>query len=239
LAFKRSVYLNVRSTGAPGAETRDRILDAAARLFHEHGYADTGIATVLQAAGVNSGSLYHFFPGKEALLVGVLERHLGDLRPRILAQVEAVTEAPLGRLDALLDLYRRDLLMNGCTRGCPVGNLALEVGDAIPAARALIERYFTFVSGAIEGWLEGAGPLLPADLDRSGLATHALSALQGGLMQARAAGDIAPYDATVAQLRSLLDLLQKQARQQQEVSETSGEADEARNGLELPEWRTW
>ena len=40
------------------------------RLFHEQGYSATGIATILREADVNSGSLYHLFPSKEALLVG-------------------------------------------------------------------------------------------------------------------------------------------------------------------------
>ena len=34
------------------------------KLFWEKGYGSTSIAELLQAAGVNSGSLYHFFPGK-------------------------------------------------------------------------------------------------------------------------------------------------------------------------------
>ena len=46
--------------------TRDRILETARRLFHEQGYHATGIATILREAGVNSGSLYHFFESKDA-----------------------------------------------------------------------------------------------------------------------------------------------------------------------------
>lgn len=195
---------------------------------------------MLQAAAVNSGSLYHFFPGKEALLVGVIERHLEGLGPRILDPVEGATRHPIDRLNGLFDLYRRDLLVTGCTRGCPVGNLALEIGDVVPAARVLIERYFVLWSDAVKRWLEDAGELLPADLDRGALSTLVLSAIQGGLMQARATGDIAPYDATVAQLRSLLDLLQDQARRKRgETPDVPGRPAEPKPGLEEPGWRTW
>jgi len=40
--------------------TRNKLLDAAARLFHEQGYAATGLSTIVREAGVNPGSLYHF-----------------------------------------------------------------------------------------------------------------------------------------------------------------------------------
>lgn len=233
--------MNDQSRTAPGAETRERILESAASLFHEQGFAATGIATVLQAAGVNSGSLYHFFPGKEALLIGVLERHIAVLAPRILDPVEGSTEDPMGRVHALVDLYRRDLLMSGNRRGCPVGNLALEVGDGLPAARLLIDRYFGLWTSAVRGWLEKAGDRLPADLDREMLAQHVLSLVQGGLMLARAAGDIGPYDATVGQLRSNLELLEDRAKREgtEKPDALPTALEDGNAGLERPEWRTW
>ena len=57
----------------PAAEdhpTRQRIVEAARRLFHEQGFHATGISTILREADVNSGSLYHYFASKEALLSG-------------------------------------------------------------------------------------------------------------------------------------------------------------------------
>jgi len=51
------------------ADTRTRLVLTAMRLFWEKGYGSTSVADVLQAAKVNSGSLYHFFPGKQDLLL--------------------------------------------------------------------------------------------------------------------------------------------------------------------------
>ena len=67
-------------TPTPRTQTRERLVEAARKLFHQHGYRATGIAEILRAAEVNSGSLYYFFPSKEDLLVAVLERdavHVG------------------------------------------------------------------------------------------------------------------------------------------------------------------
>jgi AcrR family transcriptional regulator len=60
------------------AETVDRILTAAARLFDERGYRGTTTNHVAEAAGISVGSLYQYFPNKDALLVALAERHLAE-----------------------------------------------------------------------------------------------------------------------------------------------------------------
>lgn len=57
-------------------ETVERILDAAARIFDERGYRGTTTNHVAELAGVSIGSLYQYFPNKDALLVALAERHL-------------------------------------------------------------------------------------------------------------------------------------------------------------------
>ncbi len=58
------------------AETVDRLLDAAARIFDERGYRATTTNHVAEAASVSIGSLYQYFPNKDALLVALAERHI-------------------------------------------------------------------------------------------------------------------------------------------------------------------
>ena len=58
---------------ARGEATRGQLLSIATRLFAERGYEDTSIEAVLREAGVSRGSLYHHFPGKEALFEAVAE----------------------------------------------------------------------------------------------------------------------------------------------------------------------
>src|SRR5215510_7911579 len=98
--------------------TRERILEAARRLFYEQGYGSTGIATILREADVNSGSLYHFFPSKEALVVAVLEWYRRNLRRLVMDPIEAKTRDPIGRVFELLAWYRGLLFQTGCKLGC-------------------------------------------------------------------------------------------------------------------------
>ena len=57
-----------------GAETRERVLDAAAKLISTHGYAATSITKISKASGTNSASIYWAFENKEALFAAVMER---------------------------------------------------------------------------------------------------------------------------------------------------------------------
>ncbi|MFQ5678796.1 MAG: TetR/AcrR family transcriptional regulator [Gemmatimonadota bacterium] len=189
------------------SETKERILASAARLFHENGFHATSVAAILSEAGVNSGSLYHFFPGKEALLAGVLERYLAALGPSILSPLEESVEDPLERIFQLLDRYRRGLLGTGFRRGSPIGDLAPEVGNLSPRIRVLLDAYMDGWTAAVRGWLEEAGDRLPSGLDRASLARLVLAVMEGGALQARAAASPEPFDAAVAELRNHLELL--------------------------------
>ena len=191
--------------------TRERLLQTAFQLFHEQGYHATGVATILREAGVNAGSMYHFFSSKDDLLLKVLEFALDYLEPMVMGPAEAATVDPIERVFVLLNQYREWIGANQCRMGCPIGNLALEVSDGNPQARELIHRNFENWAGRVEGWLRGAGDELPPDTDLRKLARFVLTVMEGGLMQARAAGTIEPFDDSVAVLREHFDALRLKA----------------------------
>ena len=69
---KPSPQRSTRSQTTSG--TRERIVEAARYLFWEKGYAATGLAEILARADANSGSFYHFFDSKDAVLRTVSTR---------------------------------------------------------------------------------------------------------------------------------------------------------------------
>jgi AcrR family transcriptional regulator len=58
--------------------TVEAILDAAARVFERHGYAAGTTNRIAERAGVSIGSLYQYYPNKDAVLVALAERHLDE-----------------------------------------------------------------------------------------------------------------------------------------------------------------
>src|ERR1041384_7762000 len=131
-------------------ETRERLVEAARRLFWEQGYAGTGVAQILEGARARSGSLYYFFPTKEDLLLAVLESYQGLLDPAVVRPVFERVRDPIERIFGILDGYRKQLLATKYQHGCPIGNLALEVANDLPAARKLVARNFSAWRQVIE-----------------------------------------------------------------------------------------
>lgn len=62
------------------ADRRQRIYDGAMRLFEERGFQATTFSDIARAAGVSRGTVFNYFPYKEALLIEFFGRHLEALR---------------------------------------------------------------------------------------------------------------------------------------------------------------
>jgi AcrR family transcriptional regulator/ferredoxin len=74
-----------RIAGVTAAETRERLLRAAADMFAERGYDGTRVADIAAAAGLSNGALYAHFSSKAELLVGALRAHGQRLLADLLA----------------------------------------------------------------------------------------------------------------------------------------------------------
>lgn len=203
-------------------DTRRRILLAAMELFASKGFNSTSIADVLARSQANSGSLYHYFPGKQDLLVGVLELYRDGIEEMLLEPAWAGVDDPIERIFALLDSYRRLLLETECVYACPIGSLALELHEPDPPVRLLLAQNFSRWTGAVRRCLEAGADRLPPDVDLEALAEFILSAMEGGVMQARTHRDIAAFDRNIAMVRTHIDLLQAAARASGKTSRTQG-----------------
>lgn len=193
------------------ADTRDRLVMAAMQLFWQKGYGSTSVADVLREAGVNSGSLYHFFPGKQDLLLAVLARYREGLEPMLLAPAWAGVQDPIERVFALLLRYRHSIVATDCIYGCPIGSLALEIHEPDPPVRVALADNFDAWTRAVAGCLDAAATRLPAGVDRRELAIFVLTVMEGGVMQARTHRDVTYFDASMRQLRSYFDHLEAEA----------------------------
>jgi TetR/AcrR family transcriptional repressor of nem operon len=193
-------------------DTKDRLAMTAMRLFSEKGYESTSVSDILRAAGANSGSLYHFFQTKQDLLMEVLRRYRDGIGPMLLAPAWEGVEDPIARVFALLAQYRRALVESECFYGCPIGNLALELHEPDPPVRELIATNFNGWVDAIERCYVEAGARLPGDLDRRGLAVFTLTAMEGGVMQARTHRNIDAFDRSVAMLRDYVTRLENEVK---------------------------
>ncbi len=104
---------------------RDRILDAADELVTAAGAGNLTLDAVAHAAGVSKGGLLYHFPSKDALLAGMVERHIDQLEVRCAAELK--------RLPASCTASQVKAWILGVLRAHPVRG---EVGAALLAAAA-------------------------------------------------------------------------------------------------------
>ena len=83
--------------------TVEQILEAAAHIFAERGYAGTTTNHIAQRAGVSIGSLYQYFPNKDTILVALQARHMESAS----AALQGMLDEALREKTPLEDLLRR------------------------------------------------------------------------------------------------------------------------------------
>ena len=191
--------------------TRERLIDAALRLFGDKGYQATSVADIQRESECHSGSFYHFFPAKQDLLLAVLERYRSGIVPMLIEPAWANVRDPIERIFALLGRYRMLLEMSHCEFGCPIGSLALELHEPEPEVRQLLAANFTGWIDQIERCLIEARKVLGRGLDTRRTASFVLSVMEGAVMQARTYRDLAPFDASIKTLRDYFHKLQSAA----------------------------
>ncbi len=179
---------------AERSQTKERILRVGAEIVHRRGFNNTGIQEILRGAEVPKGSFYFYFRSKsdfglqlidyyQIRLIRLLERHLArkDL-------------PPLERLLRYFQELRGGFESNACRGGCPVGNMAQEMGDLDEAFRQRLEQAFRALREGIRRALKEAASRgdLDAERDTSGLADFILSSWQGAILQMKVDKSTAP-----------------------------------------------
>jgi TetR/AcrR family transcriptional repressor of nem operon len=165
--------------------TRERILEAASRLFREDGIAAVGLATIMTEAGLTVGTFYTHFKSKEALVREALLRSL-DARHEQLAPLLQRGDAEL-LIRAYLSPEHRDEPGTGCT----VAALASEVGRHPRATRQTFSAHNGRTLDALAPWLTSRTGKKMARADAAAF----LGLLSGTLQIARATADRAESDA--------------------------------------------
>lgn len=121
------------ATSRPPA--RQRLLDAADRLFYAEGVHTVGIDRIIDEAGVAKGSLFYNFSGKDALVAAYLAARDERRRERT-ARLQDVHEDPVEKLLAVFDVLAEAVASPGYN-GCPFANANAEAGPGGVEAAAL------------------------------------------------------------------------------------------------------
>src|SRR3954470_1552128 len=109
---------------ATRSSARERLLDAADRLFYSEGVHTVGIDRLIDEAGVAKGSLFYNFSGKDELVAAYLDGRDQRRRERIARHQEGL-EDPVEKLLAIFDALQEAVASPGYN-GCPFANASAE-----------------------------------------------------------------------------------------------------------------
>ena len=125
-------------------DKRTRILDAAIRVFAEHGYHEARVGDIAEDAGVAHGLLYHYFASKDDVLRTIFVENWGQLIARFRA-VEAADEPAGEKLEGiakiLLRTWRNDpALVTVMVREVARSHQLQDRVDEVREAFAIVQR---------------------------------------------------------------------------------------------------
>lgn len=159
---------------------RDRLVDAAATLFHHQGLTATSLADIAKQADIPIGNVYYYFKTKEELALAAVSKRREQLSATY-ALLEESTEDPRQRLIEAVRYF--DNVCDEYTRyGCPIGKIIMDSDaekDAVMQMAAQVMAEFI-------RWAETQFARLGHQDEAKRYATSLMAGIQGGAIMAKA-----------------------------------------------------
>ncbi|RAK70673.1 TetR/AcrR family transcriptional regulator [Hymenobacter edaphi] len=187
--------------------TRQFIIEQTAPIFNKQGYVGTSLHDLTAATGLTKGAIYGNFENKEEVAVAAFDYNLGLVEEGLKAGIDrgaTVREKLLA-----MPRFYRDIYPRMCEKGgCAILNAAIETDDAPPTAlrqrvQRSLARWHRIIVQLIEQG-QRSGEIRPtAEADR--YATLFITLTEGGIMMAKATGDAAALNISMAHLEHLIE----------------------------------
>lgn len=188
--------------------TKEHIIQQAAAVFNQQGYAGTSMSDIMQATGLKKGGIYNHFKSKDELAIAAFEFSVGLVQTYYTEALRGQRHATV-RLRAMVEAFC-SLMANPPTvkGGCPILNTAIESDDTHPTLRLKARQ-------AMDHWQSMLAKIIilgikhrqvDASTDPEAVATVIISTLEGGLMMTQLYGE--PDHLRHAK-RHLLDYIEK------------------------------
>jgi TetR/AcrR family transcriptional repressor of nem operon len=176
------------------ANTRDRIIETGAEIIHRKGFNHTGIQEILNAASVPKGSFYNYFKSKEDFGLQIIDYFSAHFSRIAKKTLQDTTVSPLNRLYGFLTAFMEHFESQNYAGGCPIGNLAQEMGDLSPAFRQKLKEAIDMMAEAYTSVLAEAQEArkISKNLDVKEAAYFIVAGWHGAIIQMKLKKSIAP-----------------------------------------------
>lgn len=185
-----------------GQDTRQRIVELAAPLFNQRGYAGCSVADIMEATGLEKGGIYRYFGSKEELAAEAFRFALSETRKVRTNDLQSLPGA-MAKLRYVMDRFLSE--PSPIAGGCPLMNTAVDADDGNPILRDLVRQAFDDWRARLEAIVRRGvrdGEIKPTCVPVE-LANTIVSTLEGALLLSRVDGD----KRALKHARKSLDLL--------------------------------
>jgi TetR/AcrR family transcriptional regulator, transcriptional repressor for nem operon len=187
-----------------GELTRQRIVEAAAQIFNQHGYEGSSLNALMEATGLKKGGIYRHFASKEELAAEAFDYTWEAVWKTRLYHVDERARG-IDKLKQLIANFidRRSPVAGGC----PVLNTAVDADDGNPVLRGRVVKALRSWTGRLETYVEEAKKQRDAkpDVDPKAVATLIVASLEGALMMSRVHRSDEPLRRVQSHLNEYLD----------------------------------
>lgn len=177
------------------SDAKRRLIEAARTVIFAHSYEGVSVDTLCAAADVNKSSFYHFFSSKQELVLAAIDSQWQWFEQTMLAPNFLNSLPPQEQIlhffEQVLEVQQLQKQLSGAMRGCPAGNLTLELSTQDELIRARVEqlfqdwlRYFELMLGNAK-----AQGIVPATLNTSTTAQALLAYFEGVMLLAKGQND--------------------------------------------------
>jgi TetR/AcrR family transcriptional repressor of nem operon len=186
----------MRRSRSETAETRERIVETASKLFLAKGLAAVGMRDIMAAAGLTPGGFYRHFESKEQLIAEANEAAFD----RLYEMFDAVTDgkSPTDALEKIVSLYLGQL-REGNTYLCPLAMIGAELGQCDLQVRAVAMEGYKRLEEMLAAHLTH---LSKAEAAR--VASGVASTMVGAVMLAKIAPDKATASSMLSNAHALI-----------------------------------
>jgi len=187
---------------------REKIIEAASRLFHRRGFQSTSLDEILEASGVCRSNFYYHFRSKEDLGLEALSRQAEGFETRVLQRILDDRSVParqrLARLyEAIADRQQAEEFRYGC----PFGNLAAELCGIHGEFRRRLSQFFERWEASLERCLQEGVTRgeFRCNLETRSVAQALLSQIEGAILLTKTHGHRGPIETGVQAMLMLLE----------------------------------
>jgi TetR/AcrR family transcriptional regulator, transcriptional repressor for nem operon len=180
---------------ATRSNTREEIIRKGAELIHAQGYYATGIQQILQASGIPKGSFYFYFKSKEDFGREIIDHFTSVISNIFTRYLNDRKMPPMRRFEKLFEYYESAFQKTGCSLGCPIGNLSLELADGNDRLREHLKTVIETLISHIESCLEEAkrDRSVPAGLNTADAARYIFHGFEGAILHMKVVRSIEPF----------------------------------------------